>query len=343
MKALVTGGSGYFGQLLVEELLRAGHGVRIFDLNRPAAEIPSVEVVQGDIRDLQAIRRACAGVEVVFHNVAQVPLAKNVSAFWSVNRDGTRNMLEACQAEKVGKVVYTSTSAVFGVPKANPVTEGTEPHPMEEYGRAKLEGERLCAQFNARGLDASIIRPRTIMGHGRLGIFQILFEWIHQGRNIPVLSGGANLYQFVHANALAAACLAAGLRPGPAIYNCGTDQFGSMRAVLECVCAHAGTGSKVVSVPMGLAQTAMNLTSWLGLSPLGPYHSLMYGRSMYFDIAKARRELGWTPQYSNNRMFVESYDWYCNHRQEVLAQKNGASPHSSAVKQRVLGILKYFL
>jgi hypothetical protein len=94
---------------------------------------------------------------------------------------------------------------------------------------------------------------------------------------------------------------------------------------------------------MGLAQTAMNVTSWLGLSPLGPYHSLMYGRSMYFDISKAKSELGWTPLYSNNRMFVESYDWYCRHREQVLAAKHAASPHSSAVKQRVLTLVKYFL
>jgi nucleoside-diphosphate-sugar epimerase len=343
MKALVTGGSGYFGQLLVEEALRAGHSVRIFDIARPDETDAPVEIVQGDIRDKNRLREACAGIDVVFHNVAQVPLAKNRGAFWSVNRDGTRNLLEACEAEKVRKVVYTSTSAVFGVPRINPVTEATEPHPMEEYGRAKLEGEHLCTEFSARGLDTSIIRPRTIMGHGRLGIFQILFEWIYEGRNIPVLSGGANRYQFVHANDLAAACLLAGMRPGPAVYNCGTDRFGSMRDVLEHVCAHAGTGSKVVSVPMRLAETAMNLTSWLGLSPLGPYHSLMYGRSMYFDIAKAKEELGWAPRYSNNEMFVESYDWYCRHRQEVLAGRNGASPHRSQVKQRILTALKYFL
>lgn len=343
MNALVAGGAGYFGELLVAELLRKGRRVRVFDLNKPADADAAVEVVQGDIRDPAKIRQACAGMDVVFHNVAQVPLAKNRDAFWSVNRDGTRHLLEACAAEKVRKVVYTSSSAIFGVPKTNPVTEATEPHPMEEYGRAKLEGERLCFEFNEKGLDCSIIRPRTIMGHGRLGIFQILFEWIHEGRNIPVLGGGRNVYQFVHGNDLAAACILAGERPGPAIYNCGTGRFGSMRAAVEAVCAHAGTGSRVVSVPMKLAQIGMNITSAIGLSPLAPYHSLMYGRAMYFDIAKAKSELGWTPRYSNEEMFVESYDWYCGHRTQVLAAKNSASPHSSAVKQRVLGVVKYFL
>lgn len=343
MNALVTGGAGYFGELLVKELLRNGHRVRIFDLNQPGRIDAGVEIVQGDIRDPGVVRQACAGMAVVFHNVAQVPLAKNRDAFWSVNRDGTRYLLEACQAAKVRKVVYTSSSAVFGVPKSNPVTEKTEPHPMEEYGRAKLEGERLCQEFNAKGLDFTIIRPRTIMGHGRLGIFQILFEWIHEGRNIPVLNGGRNLYQFVHANDLAAACILAGERSGPAIFNCGTDRFGTMREAIEAVCTHAGTGSKVVSVPMRLAQMAMNVTSVIGLSPLGPYHSLMYGRSMYFDISKAKAELGWAPRYSNNEMFIDSYDWYCRHREQVLAAKGAASPHSSAVKQRVLTLVKYFL
>src|SRR5947209_13599906 len=181
MRALVTGGAGYFGELLVRKLIEGGFSVRIFDLNRPEQPIPGVEIVQGDIRDTAAITAACAGVDVVFHNVAQVPLAKDRGLFWSVNRDGTENMLRGCSQQKVGKVIYTSSSAVFGVPKSNPVTEETAPSPGEEYGRAKLAGEDLCRTYARQGLDVSIIRPRTIMGHGRLGIFQILFEWIYRG------------------------------------------------------------------------------------------------------------------------------------------------------------------
>src|SRR6185295_5166737 len=195
----------------------------------------------------------------------------------------------------VRKVVYVSSSAVFGVPKSNPVNEKTEPSPGEAYGRAKLEGEKLCAHYSKEGLDVTIIRPRTIMGHGRLGIFQILFEWIREGYNVPVLGRGDNLYQFVHADDLAEACILAAGRPGPAVYNCGAERFGSMREVLEQLCAHAGTGSKVRSVPMKPAVAFMRLTSALGMSPLGAYHALVYGRSLYFDISKAKRELGWQP------------------------------------------------
>jgi nucleoside-diphosphate-sugar epimerase len=182
--------------------------------------------------------------------------------------------------------------------------------------------------------------PRTILGHGRLGIFQILFEWIRQGYNVPVLGRGDNLYQFVHADDLAEACVLAGGRSGPAIYNCGAERFGTMREGLESLCARAGTGSRVKSVPMGLAVAGMKITSALGLSPLGPYHSLMYGRSLYFDITKATTELGWRPRYSNDEMLFESYRWYLEHREEI-ARAHGASHHRSPVKQGVLKLARH--
>jgi nucleoside-diphosphate-sugar epimerase len=338
-KALITGGSGYFGSLLRDRLRERGVTVRIFDLMDAADRTSEMEFVQGDIRDERRVAEACASCEVVYHCVAQVPLAKDRKLFRSVNVQGTENLLRASHSARVRKVIYLSSSAVFGVPKSNPVTEQTPPTPGEAYGRAKLEGENLCRRFGAEGLDVTIIRPRTIMGHGRLGIFQILFEWIREGSNVPVLGHGDNRYQFVHADDLAEACILAGARPGATTYNCGTDRFGTMREVLEHLCAHAGTGSRVKSAPMRPAMWAMSLTSKLGLSPLGSYHALMYGRSLYFDIAKAQTELGWQPRFSNNEMFVHSYDWYLKHRDEVL-RSTGLSHHRSPVKQGVLSLVK---
>src|SRR4030095_14846562 len=158
------------------------------------------------------------------------------------------------------KVIYVSSSAVFGAPKSNPVTEETPPSPGEAYGRAKLEGAKLCRDYANRVLDVTIIRPRTIMGHGRLGIFQILFEWIREGYNVPVLGRGDNVYQFVHADDLAEACILAAARPGPMTYNCGAAKFGTMRDALEQLCMHAQTGSRVKSVPMAPAVGLMHLT-----------------------------------------------------------------------------------
>jgi nucleoside-diphosphate-sugar epimerase len=338
---LVTGGAGYFGEVLVRQLLSRGEEVRVLDLN-PLTGFDQVESIVGDIRDFEVVRRACVGVTHVYHNVAQVPLAKSKELFWSVNRDGTRNVLQAAWETGAAKVVHTSSSAIFGAPKSNPVTELTRPIPAEEYGLAKYEAELLCHQYADRGLDISIVRPRTILGHGRLGIFQILFEWVHQGFNIPVLGSGGNIYQFVHAEDLAGACILCAGQAGNETFNVGAERFGTMRESLEGLCAHAGTGSRVRSLPRGIVSALMKGADVLGLSPLAPYHALMYGRSLYFDVTKAKRVLGWSARYSNVEMLCESYDWYCRNRPAVLAGGTG-SAHRSAVKQRALALTRYLL
>jgi nucleoside-diphosphate-sugar epimerase len=338
---VVTGGSGYFGSLLVRRLVEEKRAVRVFDLNDADDRPPGVEYVRGDVRDAALCRSVCAGAGVVFHCVAQVPLAKDHQLFWSVNRDGTRNVLEAAAGAGVKKVVYTSSSAVFGVPVTCPIMPQTPPRPSEEYGAAKLAGEQLCHEFAARGLDVSIIRPRTIMGHGRLGIMQVVFEWVAQGQNVFVLGSGDNEFQFVHADDLADACLRAAGRPGCATYNIGADRYGTMRETLEGLCKHAGTGSQVRSLPYGFTVMAMKLSNRLGLSPLAPYHWLVYGRDVAFDIQKPKRELAWHPRWSNVEMFIQSYEWYLANRQRILAEK-GKSPHRSAVKQGVLKLLRWF-
>jgi nucleoside-diphosphate-sugar epimerase len=342
MRVLIAGGSGYFGSLLRDRILEKGGSVRVFDLFDAGDRPANVEFFPGDIRDYTALAAACSDCTIVYHCVAQVPLAKDRQLFRSVNVDGTACLFRAARQSGALKVIYVSSSAVFGVPKTNPVDELTVPVPGEAYGRAKLEAEHLCRRASDEGMDITIIRPRTILGHGRLGIFQILFEWIRTGNNVPVLGDGSNVYQFVHADDLADACVLAANRPGSSLYNCGTDRFGTMRSVLEALCIHAGTGSRVRSVPMLPAIWLMNTTAALGLSPLGPYHAMMFGRSFYFDVAKAKRELGWSPRYSNEEMFFQSYAWYVKNRESTLASTQN-SHHRSPVKQRILSLAKHFL
>jgi nucleoside-diphosphate-sugar epimerase len=342
IKSLVTGGAGYFGDLLTRKLLERGYFVRILDINRPSENYPETEFVQADIRDASAVLSACDGIDVVFHNAAEIAITKSKSLLWTVNADGTRNVLEACTHSAVKKVVFTSSSAVYGIPEVNPVTEQTVPLPVEEYGRSKLAGEGLCRAFAERNLDVSIVRPCTIVGHGRMGIFQILFEWIYRGQNVPVLDEGRNIYQFVHADDFAEACIRASTLKGAEDFNCGTDRFGTMREALENLCRHAGTGARVKSLPMRPILAAMNLSAGLRISPLGAYHAAMYGRSFYFDISKARRHLGWVPRYSNEEMLIESYEWYRANRHIVLAAYTTGSRHRSSVNHGVLRLLHWF-
>ncbi|HEV3026302.1 MAG TPA: NAD-dependent epimerase/dehydratase family protein [Planctomycetota bacterium] len=340
--ALVCGGSGYFGSRLVSRLLDAGLTVRIFDLLEASDRPSSTTFIRGDVRDEAGLRPAFEGVDVVFNAVAQVPLARDRKLFHSVNVTGTGNVLAAARRSGVRKLIHLSSSAVYGAPEANPVTESTIPAPQEAYGEAKLEGERLCFEQASLGLDVTVIRPRTILGHGRLGIFQILFEWVREGANIPVLGSGNNRYQFVHADDLAEACFLAARRPGATSFNCGATEFGTMRETLERLCAHAGTGSRVRGIPSFLARSGMRLFGALGASPLGPYHALMYGRSLYFDVSRARTELSWEPRFSNEAMIIQSYEWYIRNRSDVL-KSSGGSLHRSPVKQGALGLLKWIL
>ena len=334
---LITGGSGYFGTLLAASALARGDRVRTFDLNPPADD-GDVEFVQGDVRDPDAVARACQGVDVVLHNVAQVPLAKDRALFDSVNVGGTANLLVAARNAGVAKVVHTSSSAVFGIPESNPVTEETPPRPLEAYGRAKLRAEALCREAAAGGLDVTVVRPRTILGHGRLGIMAILFEFVAEGAPVYVLGSGDNRYQFVHADDLADACLRAGDRPGPTTYNVGTTRFGTMRETLQALVDHAGTGSRVRSLPAGPASAAMKALATARQAPFAPYHWLLYGESLWFDTTKAQTELGWEPRASNAEMVIESYEWFLAHRADPAL--TGGSHHQSPAKLGLLGILK---
>ncbi|CAN5673776.1 NAD-dependent epimerase/dehydratase family protein [soil metagenome] len=334
---LVAGGSGYFGALLAERARARGDHVRIFDLEAPV-DATDIEVVRGDIRDRGAVRAAFEGVDVVLNNVAQVPLAKDHELFWSVNVLGAANVLLAARDAGVSKVVHTSSSAIFGIPDTNPVVEDTPGKPLEAYGRAKLEAELLCHEAAASGLDVSIIRPRTILGHGRLGIMAILFEFVAEGAPVFVMGGGRNRYQFVHANDLADATLLAADREGPATYNIGGDSPGTMRETLTALVEHAGTGSKVRSLPTGPAAAAMKLLAGPGLIPLAPYHWLMYGESLWFDTTKARQDLGWAPTCDNAEMLIESYEWFLRNR-SGLGDRHG-SHHQSPLPLGLMKLIK---
>ena len=336
--SLVTGGTGYFGSLLVRRLVSAGHQVRVLDINAAVDLGGDVHVMIGDIRDSEVVARAVAGCDIVFNNVAQVPLARDEQLLRTVNVDGTLNLLREAARAGVGKVVHTSSSAVFGIPASNPVLPSTVPAPVEAYGRAKLAAERACLVAVSQGLDVTIIRPRTILGHGRLGIFGILFEWVADGADVFVLGKGDNRYQLVHADDLAEVCVLAGASSGPALFNAGTDRFGTMRESLESLCAHAGTGSRVRSLPVRPAAALMRAGAAARLVPFAPYHWMMYSKSLWFDLDHLRDALGWQPRWSNEEMLADSYDWFIANRAQI--GESGRSQHRTIAKQGALRALK---
>jgi nucleoside-diphosphate-sugar epimerase len=339
MLHLVTGGSGFLGNLIARRLMERGDKVRILDIWEDPTRPKEIEFINCDIRNREGVATAMRGVDVVHHNVALVPLAKAGAKFWEINVEGSRVAAEEAVKAGVRAFIHMSSSAIFGHAKSLPVTEFTAPEPIEAYGSAKLAGEETVRQVCANGrLELIVIRPRTILGKGRLGIFQILFEWIREGRNVYVIGDGNNQFQFIHALDLMDAYMLALNLGKPGVYNVGTDRFGTVREALEHVIAFAKSPSRVKSLPAPLAIRSLQLLDFLHASPLGPWHYLSYHKPLYFDVANLLA-LGWKPKYSNDEMFRESYDWFCRNYDALAVEKN-TSAHRRPVKQGLLWLLK---
>lgn len=336
---LVTGGSGFVGSNIARLLLQRGEAVRVLDLWRDESLSSNIEYVRADINDEPAVQSAMQGVDYVHHTVALVPLAKAGKRFWTVNVEGTRVALRAATRAKVKMFCHMSSSAVFGSPSVMPITNCTPRVPVERYGRAKLAAEKLVERAGSEGLNVSMIRPRTIVGPGRLGIFEILFDWIHDHANVVVIGTGNHLFQFVHIDDLAEVSIQSCLQRRPGTFNAGAEEFGTLREDLGVLIRHAGSTSRIRSIPPAVAIAVLTAFDKLRLSPLGPWHYLTYHKPYYFDIEPVKTELGWQPKYSNTEILKAAYAWFVAHRASKAAVE-GSSFHKAPVKQGVLRLLK---
>ena len=335
---LVTGGSGFFGGIVARRLLDAGERVRVLDVWDSPERPQDIEFVNCDILNRDGVAKAMAGVSVVHHNAALVPLTKSGARFAQVNEEGSRIAAEEAARAGCDAFVYASSSAVLGKAKS-PITADTPPQPFESYGRSKLAGERAVAEVCRRAnLPLIVIRPRTILGEGRLGIFQTLFEWIAEGRKIWVPGGGNNRLQFVHARDLADFYMRALARQMPGFYNVGAAEFGTLREDINALAEQTGSPSRVASLPVAPAVLALRALDFLRLSPLGPYHYGTYHRSVFFDTAPLL-QTGWQPRYSNLQMMAESYQWFTENRNRLRAEKL-ASPHRSPLREGALALVR---
>jgi nucleoside-diphosphate-sugar epimerase len=314
--------------------------VRVLDvLPRPPTLPESIEYIQADVRDRPRVDEAMEGIDVVHHHAAMVPLTKAGRAFLTVNVGGTQTVLDAARAAGVGFFIHVSTSAVYGVPAHCPITDATPLHPVDPYGWSKLEGERRVKAAARQGLPCAIVRPRTLIGIGRLGIFEILFEWIREGRRVWVIGDGRQLFQFLHVDDAVAFFLALAERRRAGVFNIGAARFGTLRETLEAVIRHAGTGARVVGTPAGPVIALLRALDLLLLSPLAPWHYRTYHKAFYFDIARAVREVGWEPRFGDVEALCASYDWYAKHRDE-LGTDGSRSTHRNPVRQGVLRLLR---
>ena len=188
---LITGGSGFLGCHLSEQLLRRGAKVKTFDI-APMQEpglVGNVEAILGDVRNEDEVTKALIGVDRVIHCAAALPLASREEIL-STNVEGTGVLMKAVQKQGKARVVHISSTAVYGLPEKHPIDEEDELVGVGSYGESKVLSEQLIQDFRREGSVISVIRPKTFIGTGRLGVFQILFDWVQSGARIPVICSG---------------------------------------------------------------------------------------------------------------------------------------------------------
>lgn len=340
---LVTGGAGFFGGILKRHLLRQRFHVTSIDRVPDPSWHPRLTKIAGDLRDPGLLNSAFGHVQfdAVFHCAAMLAhgMSLNEEDLWTSNVNATRMIAEACRNFGVPKLIFISTNCLWASNPGHPIREDEAPAPAEIYGESKLEAERILCRY-AKQMDVVILRCPTIIDRGRLGLLAILFEFIQDGKTAWVVGKGTNRYQFIYAEDLVQACIAA-MRPGECdIFHVGSDDVKPLREVYEAVIREAGSRSKVRSLPQGATLAAMRLAHRMGLSPLGPYHYRMIAEDFLFDTTKIRERLGWRPTMTNEEMLVQAYRYYSTRREEI-DQRTNVSAHSKAAPMGVIRLLKW--
>ncbi|HEV8308803.1 MAG TPA: SDR family oxidoreductase [Methylomirabilota bacterium] len=171
--ALVTGGAGFIGSHLTEALLARRRSVRVLDdfssgRREFLPDHPNLQVLAGDLRDSALLERAVTGVDVIFHQAALRSVPKSIDdpfAYHDVNVTGTMRLLLAARAAGVRRLVFASSSAVYGNQPVLPLREDMRPQPISPYGASKLIGEHYCANFALHyGLETVSLRYFNVFG-----------------------------------------------------------------------------------------------------------------------------------------------------------------------------------
>jgi nucleoside-diphosphate-sugar epimerase len=341
MRWAISGGAGFLGLHLARRLLADGHAVRTLDLAPlDDAELErSVDELRGDVRSARDVRRLVEGADVLVHAAAALPIQASRESIRSVNVGGTATLLAAAAEAGVRRHLLVSSTAVYGVPKVHPIYEHAPLDGVGWYGESKIEAEEVTRDFGRRGLEFTIVRPKTFVGPERLGVFEILFDWIRDARRIYMLGTGENRYQLLAVEDLVDAIVLAAGRPEAAgeTVNVGAREFGTVRSDLQALIDHAGSSSRLAAVPARPAEIALRTLELLHVSPLAEWHYKTAHRDSFVDVGKAERLLGWAPRFSNAEALCRTYDWYLAHRETLKA---AGVTHRVPWNQQALALLK---
>lgn len=315
MKALVTGGGGFLGGEIVRQLLARGEEVRSFARGSyPALESLGVEVLCGDLREAEAVRAAVAGCDIVFHAAAKPPPWGSRADYESINLGGTHNVIDACRAEGVGALVFTSTPSVVG--GSEDIEGGDESLSYRsdwsgaEYPRSKALAEQAVLAAAGEDLRAVALRPHLIWGPGDPHFLPRFVERARNGQ-LRRIGAGDPLVDptYITDAGLAHLCAADRLLAGAdisgrAYFVSGGETVG-LWTMVDRMLETAGEPpvSKRISAgaarfAAGLVEGSHRLFRRSGEPRITRFVVQQVTHARWFDVTAARRDLGYEPQVS---------------------------------------------
>lgn len=347
MKVVVTGGAGFLGYHIgqrINEITEFGNSV-FFDIaSFPEGDYnKDIKCIYGDVRDAKQMDEIIKGSDVVIHCAAALPLWKKKDIL-ETNVEGMRNVCQSCLDRKVGRLIFISSTAVYGVPDIHPIYEHHERVGVGNYGISKIQAEDICMEYRKKGLAVCILRPKSFIGTARLGVFQILYDWVESGTRIPIIGNGKNRYQLFEVEDLVDAIYLASKLPAEKIndtFNVGAKEFTTVMEDLTALCEYAKSGSKVMKTPSWIIKPVLRFFEILNLSPL---YKWIYGTAdtdSFVSIEKAEETLGWKPKFSNKEALIRSYQWYLENKHTI--QQGTGVTHRIAWKQGILKLFKKIL
>ena len=326
MKVLVTGGTGFTGKALVRRLIDMGHQVVALDYKEglKTREIREwgAEVILGSVTDMDVVRRAVQGVEVV-HHVAAAFREMDVpeTYYYDVNVNGTRNVFQAALDAGVRKVVSCSTCGVHGNVDHPPAGEDAPIQPADYYQRTKWEAEPVALEFFQRGVNTTILRPAAIYGPGDPERFFLIFKRVAKG-TFPMFGNGKTLYHPLYIDNLVDAFVLAmedGKGDGEA-YLIADEQYLEIEDLVRRVGRSLGVDVKIPHYPVwpvvAVGHVVETVCKPFGIvPPIFPRRVDWYRQNRAFRIDKAKRDLGYQPRVDIDEGLRRTAEWY---RQEGL-------------------------
>ena len=340
---LVTGGSGFLGQNLVEELLRRGYHVRSLDQAETTADPnPRLQTMVGDICNPRVVADAVDGIDTVFHTAAVIDLLGGRAAApeyrqrsFAVNVDATKTLVHQAQKAGCSRLVYTSSNSV--VMGDRPIVNGDESLPYttrfaDLYTETKVAAERYVLDENGtKGLLTCAVRPSGIWGPGDQTMFRKIFEPVVAGRvraligNRHTRMDNSHVTNLMHGMILAAEHLEpTGPAPGQAYFITDGEPinvFEFARPLIEA-CGQHWPRIRLPGTPVRMAMTAWQWLHFrLGI-PAPPLEPLVVTRlcvDNYYSIDKARRDLGYQPVLNTEQAMRASTPYYIGLFQSMQA------------------------